>query len=213
MDQIQADNPDILPDRLSNSHLDGAAPYGVRGQKGFYDIAHGSRILDMAEAVLGPDLILMLTHLFCKPAGGSRAVPWHQDGPFWPVDPLVSCSVWVAIDKVDDENGAMRVIPGSHHGNYRAHHLVEDPNLSLNREIDLTYEEERKAVTIELKPGQVSLHDIGLIHGSGANASPRHRAGAPASLSVTSRRPPISTASCRARRPTGQPCRWKWCAG
>jgi ectoine hydroxylase-related dioxygenase (phytanoyl-CoA dioxygenase family) len=131
----------------------------------------------MAEAVLGLDLILMLTQFSCKPAGGSRAVPWHQDGLFWPIEPLVSCSVWVAIDKVDDENGAMRVIPGSHHGNYRAHHLVEDPNLSLNREIDLTYEEERKAVTIELKPGQVSLHDIGLTHGSGANASPRRRSG------------------------------------
>ena len=31
MDQIQAENPGILPDRLSNPHLEGAAPHGVRG--------------------------------------------------------------------------------------------------------------------------------------------------------------------------------------
>jgi hypothetical protein len=177
MDKVQTDNPDILPDRLSNPHLDGAAPYHVRGQKAFYDIAHDPRILDMAEALLGPDVILMLTHLFCKPPGGQRAVPWHQDGPYWPIEPMVSCTVWVAIDKVDESNGAMRVIPGSHRGTYRDHHLIDNPKLSLNREIDLTESELNSAVAIELEAGQVSLHDIGLIHGSSANVSTRRHAG------------------------------------
>ena len=175
--QILADNPEILPDRMMNTHLDGGAPYGIRGQKAIHDIAHDPRMLDLAEAVMGPNLILLFTHLFCKPAASSRAVPWHQDGPFWPVTPLASCTVWLALDKVDEENGAMRVIPGSHLGDYRSHHLTDDPNSTLNRKIDLTTVDESAARTIELLPGQVSLHDIGTIHGSAANTSTRRRAG------------------------------------
>ena len=82
-----------MPDRMINTHLDGGGPYGIKGQKVIYDIAHDPRILDMAEAIMGPDLILLFTHLFCKPATSSRAVPWHQDGLFWPVTPLASCTI------------------------------------------------------------------------------------------------------------------------
>lgn len=177
VDRVIADNPNILPDRMINIHLDRGAPCGIRGQKAFYDIAHHQKILDIIEEVLGADIILLYTHLFCKPASTNRAVPWHQDGPFWPVDPMVSCSVWIAIDRVDGENGAMRVIPGSHHDNYYDHRLVDNPNSTLNREIDPLKIDESQAVTIELEPGQVSLHDIGIVHGSAANSSPRRRAG------------------------------------
>ena len=177
VDRVLADNPNILPDRMINTHLDGGAPYGIRGQKAIYDICHNQKILDMVEELLGPDIILLYTHLFCKPASTKRAVPWHQDGPFWPVDPMVSCSVWIAIDKVDGENGAMRVISGSHHADYCEHRLVDNPNSTLNREIDASQIDGSQAVTIELEPGQASLHDIGIIHGSTANSSARRRAG------------------------------------
>ena len=176
-ERVLADNPEILPDRMINTHLDGGAPYGIRGQKAIHDIAHDRRMLDLAQAVMGPDLILLFTHLFCKPPESTRAVPWHQDGSFWPVTPLAACTVWIAIDDTDEENGAMRVIPGSHRGEYRAHHLTDDPNSTLNRTIDIAGVDETEAVTIELEAGQVSLHDIGIIHGSSANSSSRRRAG------------------------------------
>jgi len=177
IDAVLQENSEILPDRMINTHLDGGGPYGIKGQKAIYDIAHDPRILDMAEAIMGPDLILLFTHLFCKPATSSRAVPWHQDGPFWPVTPLASCTIWIALDKVDEENGAMRVIPQSHLGEYHQHNLVDNPNSTLNREIDLSKVDQTKAATIELEPGQVSLHDIGIIHGSAPNTSSRRRAG------------------------------------
>ena len=177
VDRVLADNPETLPDRMINTHLDGGAPYGIRGQKAIHDIARDPRILDMAEAVMGPDLILLLSHLFCKPAASSRAVPWHQDGPFWPVSPLASCTVWIALDKVDEGNGAMRMIPGSHRQDYKKHDFTDDVNSTLNHEISLDLIDESVAATIELEPGQVSLHDIGIIHGSAANSSARRRAG------------------------------------
>ncbi|MDE0810123.1 MAG: phytanoyl-CoA dioxygenase family protein, partial [Alphaproteobacteria bacterium] len=73
--RVLEDNADVLPDRMINTHLDGGAPYGIRGQKAIHDIARDPRILDMAQAVMGPDLILLFSHLFCKPAASNRSVP------------------------------------------------------------------------------------------------------------------------------------------
>ena len=177
LDAVLADNPDIMPDRIMNPHLNGGKPYGVRGQKAFHDLVHDPRILAMAQDVMGPDLILLFTHLFCKPAESSRIVPWHQDGPFWPVKPMASCTIWVALDGVDEDNGAMKVIPGSHKGEAIEHELLDDPNSTLNRELKIEDVDEGAAELIELKAGQLSLHDIGLIHASAANTSGRRRAG------------------------------------
>jgi hypothetical protein len=177
VNRVLEDNADVLPDRMVNTRLDGGAPYGIRGQKAIHDISRDPRILDMAEAVMGPVLIRLFSHLFCKPAASNRSVPWHQDGPFWPVSPLASCTVWIALDKVDEGNGAMRMITGPHRQDYKRHDVTDDVNSTLNHEISLDLIEDSVAVTIELEPGQVSLHDIGIIHGSAANSSARRRAG------------------------------------
>ncbi len=177
VDRVLRDNPDAEPDRIINPHLDRGRPYRLRGNRAFHAIVHDGRILDMAEAVMGPDLVLLFTHLFCKPPESRRVVPWHQDGPFWPIEPMASCTVWLALDKVDAGNGAMRVIPGSHREPFLRHELVDDPDSTLNREIPRPDIDESAAHTIELEPGQVSVHDIGIVHGSAANSSGRRRAG------------------------------------
>jgi hypothetical protein len=177
LDHVLEGNPEILPDRLINVHLDGGNPYGVRGHSAFRQLALDSRILDMAEALVGPDLVLLFAQLFCKPAESSRQVPWHQDGEYWPVRPLASCTAWLALDDVDDGNGAMRVIPGSHRGTMLRHDAKDDEDLTLKYVITEDQFDESSAQSIELKAGQVSLHDIGIIHGSAANTSGRRRAG------------------------------------
>lgn len=177
VEQVLRDNPHMEPDRIINPHLDRGRPYRLHGNRAFHAVVHDARILDMAEAVMGPDLVLLFTHLFCKPPESRRTVPWHQDGPFWPIEPMASCSVWLALDKVDAGNGAMQVIPGSHLEHYRRHELVDDPDSTLNREIPVRDFDESAAHMIELEPGQASVHDIGIVHGSAANTSGRRRAG------------------------------------
>lgn len=177
VDCVLTDNPDIMPDRMINPHLNGGRPYGVRGQAAFDQIARDPRVLDMVEAVMGPDIILWLTHLFCKLPTTPRAVPWHQDGQYWPIRPWATCTVWLALDKVDKGNGAMRVIPGSHTRQDYRHHEDASPNLTLNQVIGHDQFEEGAARTIELAAGQASLHDVGIVHGSAANSSGRRRAG------------------------------------
>ncbi len=177
LDAVLAGNPDIMPDRMINPHLHGGPPYGVKGHAAFDAIARDSAVLDMVAAVIGPDVILWLSHLFCKLPDTPRAVPWHQDGQYWPIRPWATCTVWLALDKVDRENGAMRVVPGSHRRRDWAHHADASPDLTLNQVIGDDQLAEQDTRYIELEPGQASLHDVGIVHGSAANRSGRRRAG------------------------------------
>ena len=96
LNSVLSKNPTIMPDRLINPHLNKGKPCLIEGDPVFHWLVHNPRILRIAESVMGPNLILLFTHLFCKPAASSRSVPWHQDGPFWPVKPMKSCTIWVA---------------------------------------------------------------------------------------------------------------------
>ncbi len=135
-------------------------------------------ILDLVESLIGPDIILWGSQVFCKPAATGMEVPWHQDGEYWPIRPLATCSVWIAIDNVSIENGAMRYIPGSHRARQLFPHVVsERTDLALNRVLDPNCYDEMTAAYDELASGQLSLHDVYLIHGSAANTSGQRRAG------------------------------------
>jgi len=81
---------------------------------GFLNYARIPQILDMVEQLIGPDFALWNSSFFAKPAQGGHATPWHQDGEYWPIRPLATCTVWIAIDEATSDNGCLEVIPGSH---------------------------------------------------------------------------------------------------
>ena len=113
---------------------------------------------------------------FAKPAINGHATPWHQDGQYWPIRPLATCTVWLAIDDATIENGCLRFIKGSHiDQKLKAHNINNDKNLTLNQELVKEEYDEKKAVNLILKRGQISLHDVYLVHGSEANNSPKAR--------------------------------------
>ena len=144
----------------------------------FLYYARTPEILDMAEQLIGPDIALWNSSFFAKPAEKGRATPWHQDGEYWPIRPLATCTVWIAIDDSTPENGCLRVIKGSHKKkDLRQHETNPDPNLTLNQELPLTEHDESYATNIVLKAGQMSLHDVFLVHGSAANTSGKPRRG------------------------------------
>ncbi|MEX0959378.1 MAG: phytanoyl-CoA dioxygenase family protein [Burkholderiales bacterium] len=165
----------VAQEDLVNPHMLPVAE-GVQDNP-FMEAARDPAILDMVERILGPDVILWITRVLCKPAHKGREVPWHQDGEYWPMRPLATCSVWIALDTVSTANGCMRFIPGSHRQQelYR-HHVSDRENLVLNLELDQDQFDESTAVNVELEPGQMSLHDVRLIHGSLANTSGARRA-------------------------------------
>ena len=144
----------------------------------YLTVARRPEILDMVEQVLGMDIALWNSSFFAKPARIGTKTPWHQDGEYWPIRPLATCSVWIAIDASMPENGCLRVIPGSHRSLKLAPHQQNDAEgLALNQELEKDQFDESEAVDIVLEPGQISLHDVYLYHGSEANKSDKSRRG------------------------------------
>jgi hypothetical protein len=135
------------------------------------------RLLDLVEQAIGPDIVLWGSQIFCKPAGTGMAVPWHQDGHFWPIRPLATCSVWIAIDDVTLENGAMQYMPGSQRERRLFEHVRDDSKESaLNATIAAGQFDVANAAVDDLKAGALSLHDVFLVHGSEPNRSKNRRA-------------------------------------
>jgi hypothetical protein len=182
LDALIRDNPGVRPEKLVSAHVVGAAGganrEGIKGSRDFLDLAMDADIVDMVEQLIGPDIILWGCHVFCKPAGDGHETPWHQDGHYWPIRPLANCTVWVALDESSTRNGCLRVIPGSHLPKTTYPHLREErDDVVLNlRTADDAFEVD-DAVDLELTPGQMSMHDVYMIHGAKANRSERRRAG------------------------------------
>lgn len=176
--EANKDNPDINPDFMLGPHLEKTGAQGVIGNLAWLEFARHPDIINMVTQVAGEDLILWGTTLFGKPAYTGKATAWHQDGDYYPIEPLETVTVWVALDDSTPANGCMRYIPGSHRERRLfPHHWDEDPDLTLRQVIDAEYAPEDQARDIVLKAGQMSIHDIYLVHGSRANTSPDRRAG------------------------------------
>ena len=178
MDRVIAENPNKRPEQLVSVHVTDSGREGVKGDPVFFDLAKDEAVLDMVEQLIGPDIVLWGCQAFCKPGGDGMEVPMHQDGHYWPIQPLATCTAWIAIDDSTAENGCMRVVPGSHRRQTLFKHRTEDrSDIVLNQRVSDEGFEDSTAVDVELKAGQLSLHDVYLIHGSNANLSPRRRAG------------------------------------
>ena len=144
--------------------------------EGFLDFCKNEKILDYISQLIGPDFALWNSSFFAKPAIDGHATPWHQDGQYWPIRPLATCTVWLAIDDSTPDNGCLKFIKGSHiDQKLKSHNINNNKNITLNQELANEEFDETKAVNLVLERGQISLHDVYLVHGSEANNSPNAR--------------------------------------
>ncbi len=72
------------------------------------------RILDVTEALIGPDVYALQSMMFLNPPGrGGQG--WHQDSYYIKTHPDTMVGAWIALEEVDEENGCLWVVPGSNH--------------------------------------------------------------------------------------------------
>jgi hypothetical protein len=142
------------------------------------EIVRHARVLDAVETVIGPNILVWGTSFFIKEPHNKSFVSWHQDLTYWGLEPADIVTAWIALSPSTRENGAMRVLPASHTMEVLPHTdtFAADNLLSRGQEIRVDVDE-RKAVALELEPGQMSLHHVKLIHGSEPNPSPHRRIG------------------------------------
>ncbi|MGI9417943.1 MAG: phytanoyl-CoA dioxygenase family protein [Geminicoccaceae bacterium] len=142
------------------------------------EIASTPELLNVIAQLVGGDIVLWGSGYFGKPAGVGKETPWHQDGEYWPIKPLATITAWVALDAATSENGCLRVIPGSHRAGRLFEHGRDDgDHLTLNQVLGGDVFDEAEAVDVTLGPGEISLHDVYMIHGSLPNRSTKRRAG------------------------------------
>jgi hypothetical protein len=175
LDSIKARHAALLAD---HPEFRDYCPALFNHDRGFLDYAADPAIVDMVAQLIGQDVALWNMSFFAKPAGNGKRTPWHQDGEYWPIRPLATCTVWLAVDDSTVENGCLRVIRGSHKERaLKAHNTVASTDVTLNQELDAAEYDAADAVDITLQAGQISLHDVYLLHGSEANTSPNPRRG------------------------------------
>jgi ectoine hydroxylase-related dioxygenase (phytanoyl-CoA dioxygenase family) len=142
-----------------------------------YDLCMNPKVLDLVEGILGPNFYLWASSFFIKEPFSKSTVGWHQDAYYWPMKPHNSVTVWLAYDDVNEENGGMKIIPGSHLAGLLQHKRQDQTDSIITLELETGTFREAEAVQFKLQAGEVSLHDDRAVHGSPANPSSRRRAG------------------------------------
>jgi phytanoyl-CoA hydroxylase len=139
----------------------------------FDELLRSDAILDIIQALIGPNIRALGSKLNLKTGAGGSAVEWHQDFAFHPHTNDDVLALGVAFDDSTVDNGCLLVVPGSHVGPILDHHQdgafvgAVAPSTSP---VDL-----RRAVPVEVAAGGVSIHHGRTLHGSASNTSARPR--------------------------------------
>ena len=89
-------------------------PAVLEYEEKFLKYCFNKKILNYVGQLIGNNFALWNSSFFAKPAYNGHATPWHQDGQYWPIRPLATCTVWLAVDDANEENGCLKFIKGSH---------------------------------------------------------------------------------------------------
>jgi non-heme Fe2+,alpha-ketoglutarate-dependent halogenase len=142
-----------------------------------YRMVSHPRVLDAVEGAIGPNLLVWGSDWFVKFPGDAAYISWHQDGAYWGLQPPQVTTAWIALSPSTLESGCMRVMPGTQKTQLPQRETYAlDNALSRGQEIALEVDES-KAVALCLAPGEMSLHHIGIAHGSKANTANYARIG------------------------------------
>lgn len=109
---------------------------------------------------------------YFKPPG-ALGQALHQDNYYLRVEPGTCIAAWVAVDRSDEANGGLVVVPKSNRLDIQCPHEA-DPRYSFtNDEVDIP--EGMFAVPVHLEPGDILFFNGNVIHGSYPNVSDRFR--------------------------------------
>lgn len=176
--QIVADNPHLVDTPMACPHVPGSGAQGLKSSAAWLPLSLHPGILDIVEQIIGPDIVLWGSNLFYKRPREGPATPWHRDAAYWPICPLATTSVWIAISDSVTENGCLRFIAGSHAAGEPGEHFEsKEPGLIIPGTLVAGSFDEDAARDVEMAPGQIVLFDCFTVHGARSNRGTRPRAG------------------------------------
>ncbi|MEX2568531.1 MAG: phytanoyl-CoA dioxygenase family protein [Cyclobacteriaceae bacterium] len=150
-------------------HLDFYDPF-------FRNLFAHTKIQSLAELLLNDAVVAKNMQWFNKPPKVGRETPPHQDGYYFMLEPNEAVTMWLALEQVDEENGCVRYIPGSHKKGMRPHGKTS--LLGFSQGItDYSEEDFKQEIPMIVGPGDLIVHHSMTIHRADANFSQRNRKG------------------------------------
>jgi len=142
------------------------------------DLVRHPAILDSLETLVGPDILVFHTTVWFKEPHSKKAVPWHQDATYFGLSPFEHVTAWVALTPSTEEMGCVQIVPGSQTQGQLRHADKPNTDLMLSRGQTLAKKvDERDAVNLIMKPGDVSFHHTLAVHRSQPNNTDQPRIG------------------------------------
>ena len=145
----------------------------------FDKVVRNSNILDAVESIIGKNILACGTTLFIKEPDEKGFVSFHQDAKYIGLEPHNWVTAWVAITDANENNGCMKMWPGTHKKELKHHSEKFDYNSGnlLTRGQTVENVPIEKTESVILTEGQMSLHHPRIVHGSGINKSKKRRIG------------------------------------
>ena len=143
------------------------------------NVVRNSNILDAVESIIGKNILACGTTLFIKEPDERGVVSLHQDAKYIGLEPHNWVTAWVAITDANENNGCMKMWPGTHKQELKYHNEKFDYNSGnlLTRGQTVENVPLEKTESVILTEGQMSLHHPRIVHGSGINKSKKRRIG------------------------------------
>lgn len=143
---------------------------------GFRDFVFNAPAAEIAARLMDAERVnIVFDQFLIKEPDTPTRTPWHHDLTYWPIDGERVCSLWLALDDVDAESGAVEYVKGSHRwgqrfeapafagdGRYKQG-LPAVPDIEARRgELDI--------IQFAMAPGDCAVHHGQLLHGAPGNA-------------------------------------------
>ncbi|MCQ6560771.1 phytanoyl-CoA dioxygenase family protein [Paenibacillus mendelii] len=156
--------------RVLNQKVNVWRDHGVMAKYSLHPkVAEIARLLNGASKMR-----LFHDHALWKMPADSKATPWHQDAPYWPMNETGALSAWIPVDDVDENNGCMMFVPGSHkEGKLKGIDFLEPQSI-----FDYVQDKEanlKKPVVVPLKKGSCTFHSGLTFHYAYPNMSDKPR--------------------------------------
>ncbi len=155
-------------DRATIKQMQNMADYDAY----FRDLFESDIIRDIATAALDEPVRPVNLEFFNKPPGIGQATPPHQDGYYFHLDAPKAVTGWLALEDVDDENGCIHYVRGSHRdGDYRDHGRTGVLGFSQGITDFGKPDDRANTVAFPGTAGTFLMHDCRTVHWAGANRS------------------------------------------
>lgn len=137
----------------------------------FDRLLRGGKFEHVASLLLNDDAVPRGVEYFNKPSGKNTATPPHQDGYYFMLEPCEAVTFWLALDDVDEENGCLRYVAGSHQRGIRPHGRTQTLGFSQGITDFGTPDDVSHEVPCSAHPGDVLVHHACTIHRADPNRS------------------------------------------